>query len=125
MRFEVVHPQQGGFFRRKARTHRRPGYPIENPVIFYPKRVWQVLATYIPWGLYAWKLHRMRKRIQGDETARAYRDFSMSPVEDAEHEELEMFELSEAAEVAVAKARADAAARDAHKTRAAQATAAE
>ena len=115
MRFEVLHPQQGGFFRRKARTQRRPGYPIEPPLVFYPKRVWQTLATYIPWGVYAWKLHRMRKRIQKDETARTYRDFSMTPVEDAEHEALEMFELNEAAKAMVAKAQAEAAAREAHK----------
>jgi radical SAM superfamily enzyme YgiQ (UPF0313 family) len=117
MRFEVVHPQQGGFFRRKVRTERRPGYAIESPLIFYPKRVWQTLATYVPWGLYAWKIHRLRKRIQNDESARNYRDFSMMPVEDAEHEELEMFELNEAARAAVAKAQNDAAARKAQKKR--------
>ena len=125
MRFEVVHPQQGGFFRRKARSQRRPGYPIESPLVFYPKRVWQTLTTYVPWGLYAWKLHRMRKRIQNDESARNYRDFSMMPVEDAEHEELEMFEVNEAARAAVAKAQAEAAAREAHKKSKAPASAAE
>ncbi len=125
MRFEVLHPQQGGFFRRKARTQRRPGYPIESPLVFYPKRVWQTLATYVPWGLYAWKLHRLRKRIQKDETARTYRDFSMMPVEDAEHEALEMFEFNDAAKSMVAKARAEAAARAAHKARTAPASAAE
>ena len=124
MRFEVVHPQQGGFVRRKVRTQRRPGYAIESPLIFYPKRVWQALATYIPWGLYAWKLHRLRKRIQKDETARTYRDFSMTPVEDAENEVLEMFEFNEAARAMVAKARAEAAAREAHKTRTAASSAA-
>ena len=117
MRFEVVHPQQGGFFRRKARTQRRPGYPIESPLVFYPKRIWQALATYVPWGLYAWKLHRMRKRIQNDESARTYRDFSMTPVEDAEHEELEMFRLNDAARAAVAKAQAEVAARKAHENK--------
>jgi len=125
MRFEVLHPQQGGFFRRKARTQRRPGYPIESPVIFYPKRVWQTLATYIPWGLYAWKLNRLRKRIQKDETARTYRDFATMPVEDAEHEALELFELNDAARVMVAKAQAEAAAREARQTRTAPASAAE
>jgi radical SAM superfamily enzyme YgiQ (UPF0313 family) len=123
MRFELVNAQQGGFFRRKARTQRRPGYAIESPLVFYPKRVWQALATYIPWGLYAWKIHRLRKRIQNDESARNYRDFSMMPVEDAEHEELEMFEVNEAARAAVAKAQADAVAREARKKRKAQAPA--
>ena len=123
MCFELLHPQQGGFFRRKARTQRRPGYPIESPLVFYPKRIWKILATYVPWGLYAWKLHRMRKRIQNDESARNYRDFSMTPVEDAEHEELEMFEVNEAARAAVAKAQAEAATREAHKKRKAPAPA--
>jgi hypothetical protein len=125
MRYEVVHPQQGGFFRRKARTQRRPGFPIESPLVFYPKRVWQTLATYVPWGLYAWKLHRMRKRIQHDPAARNYQDFSMTPVEDAEHEALEMFELNEASKAMVAKAQADAAAREAHRNSASRAAAAD
>ena len=125
MRFEGLHPQQGGFFRRKVRRQRRPGYPIESPLVFYPKRVWQTLATYVPWGLYAWKMHRMRKRIQHDPAARDYRDFSMTPVVDAEHEALEMFEINDAAKAMVAKAQADAAAREAHQNRAARASAAE
>jgi hypothetical protein len=49
----------------------------------------------------------------------------MMPVEDAEHEALEMFELNEAAKAMVAKAQAEAAAREAHKTRISSATAAE
>ena len=65
------------------------------------------------------------KRIQKDETARTYRDFSMMPVEDAEHEALEMFEFNDAAKSMVAKARAEAAARAAHKARTAPASAAE
>ena len=67
----------------------------------------------------------MRKRIQKDETARTYRDFSMIPVEDAEHEALEMFELNEATKAMVAKAQAEVAAREAHKIRTAPAAAAE
>ena len=36
---EKVHPLQGGFFRRKIRTQRRFGLPLENPLIFYSRRV--------------------------------------------------------------------------------------
>jgi hypothetical protein len=49
----------------------------------------------------------------------------MTPVEDAEHEALEMFELNEAAKAIVVKAQAEAAAREAHKIRTALASAAE
>ena len=37
-RIEGVHPLQFGFVRRKVRTQRRHGLPIENPLIFYPRR---------------------------------------------------------------------------------------
>ncbi len=49
----------------------------------------------------------------------------MTPVVDAEHEALEMFEINEAAKAMVAKAQAEAAAREAHQNRAARASAAE
>jgi hypothetical protein len=34
---EGVHPLQGGLLRRKYRKDRRPGLPIENPVVFYAR----------------------------------------------------------------------------------------
>ena len=37
-RIENVHPLQFGFVRRKVRTQRRHGLPIENPLVFYPRR---------------------------------------------------------------------------------------
>ena len=38
IKYQNVHPLQGGFLRRKVRTQRRPGMPQENPLIFYPRR---------------------------------------------------------------------------------------
>ncbi len=35
-RFEKVHPLQSGAFRRKVRGTRRPGFPAEHPLLFYP-----------------------------------------------------------------------------------------
>ena len=34
---EGVHPVEAGYVRLKVRTERRPGMPIENPLVFYPK----------------------------------------------------------------------------------------
>ncbi len=48
----------------------------------------------------------------------------MMPVEDAEHEALEMFEFNDAAKAMVAKAQAEVAAREAHKARTAPSSAA-
>ena len=37
-RIEGVHPLQFGLVRRKSRTQRRHGMPIESPLIYYPRR---------------------------------------------------------------------------------------
>ena len=65
---EKVHPLQGGFFRRKIRTQRRSGLPRENPVIFYPRRVWEVAETHGKLIAYYWFLHRLRKKVEQDRT---------------------------------------------------------
>ncbi|MFQ5881154.1 MAG: B12-binding domain-containing radical SAM protein [Candidatus Methylomirabilales bacterium] len=111
MKYENVHPLQGGYLRRKVRTQRRSGLPRENPLVFYPRRVWEVCSTYVPFGLYAWKLWRLCQKVRRDPTSKTYIDLALTPVEEAEDEHLEMFEHTEAARVAVAKARAKAAAR--------------
>jgi hypothetical protein len=47
----------------------------------------------------------MRYRVQAAADARAYSDFAITPVIDAEGEELEMFALNDSARAAVEKAR--------------------
>ena len=111
MRYEKVHPLQGGYFRRKIRTQRRSGLPLENPLSFYPKRVWQILSTYLPFAWFALRLFVTCKRIKNDPATKSYTDLALTPVDEAEDEHLEMFEHSEAAQAAVAKAKAEAEAR--------------
>jgi len=41
---ERVHPVEAGYLRRRVRTERRPGMPIENPLVFYPK-YWALTAV--------------------------------------------------------------------------------
>ena len=65
-RQEKVHPLQGGFFRRKLRRQRRPGLPIESPLAFYPRRVWEVAATHVNLVRYYLFLHRLRKKVERD-----------------------------------------------------------
>ncbi|ESQ12719.1 MAG TPA: radical SAM protein [Chromatiaceae bacterium] len=63
-RFERVHPLQGGFVRRKIRRQRRPGYPIEHPLIFHPRRFLEITSTYSQLLVYAWRVWRLYKRIR-------------------------------------------------------------
>ena len=125
MRFEKVHPLQGGYFRRKIRKQRRSGLPIEPALTFYPKRLWQILATYGPFAWYALRLYALCKWTKWNPATRHYTDLALTPVDEAEDEALEMFEHSDAAKAAVAKAKGEAEARAKRADKRAEAVAAE
>ena len=64
LRFERVHPLQGGFIRRKIRTQRRPGLAIEHPLVFHPRRVWEITNTYSRLFVYALRVWMLYKRVR-------------------------------------------------------------
>ncbi len=78
-KFEGVHPLQGGFLRRKVRTERRPGFAIESPWVFYPRRVWEAASTYTRFIAYAWKVWGLYKRVKrkAHDAVAPYTDESM------------------------------------------------
>ena len=80
MTIEKIHPEEGGFGRRKVRTTRRTGMPIESPLIFYPRRVWEVFSAACRWGFLIWQYHRIKERIKKDPKKREYMDLSLTPV---------------------------------------------
>ncbi len=90
---ERVHPLQGGLFRRKVRHARRSGFPLEHPLVFYPKRLWEVLSTIIQWTLIFFKFHRIRQRILNDPKKRQYMDLALTPVMDQEEEDLDLMKV--------------------------------
>jgi hypothetical protein len=82
-RFEKVHPLQCGLFRRKVRTTRRPGLPIENPLVFHLRRACQIAATYLGFARYCLQIERMRRRIERDPAGEEYTDLALTPAETA------------------------------------------
>ncbi|HIE64985.1 MAG: radical SAM protein [Nitrospira sp.] len=46
-KIEKVHPLEGGFIRLKFRKDRRPGRSLENPLIFYPRYLWETLGKVV------------------------------------------------------------------------------
>ncbi len=105
MIFERIHPLEGGLIRIKRRRERRPGYPIESPLRFYPKLIWEFVTKY--GGAYA--LHRRYQRILKQVQAEplgAYPDAAMEPVTDGEEQRLEIFTATTAAQQYVEKRRA-------------------
>ena len=96
-RFEHVHPLQGGILRRKVRTTRRPSFPRENPLLFYPRRVWEMASTFFSFGLFCLGLERVRREIAAAPQAKQYRDLALTPVA-AAAEEASLTDSSEACE---------------------------
>ena len=78
---ENVHPLQGGYFRRKIRRHRRSTLPRENPLVFYPRRVREIVETHAKLAAFYLYLHRIRRRVERD--SRPYSDPALLPVVDA------------------------------------------
>jgi hypothetical protein len=76
---ENVHPLQGGYFRRKSRRQRRAGLPRENPLVFYPRRVREVVATHTKLAAFYLYLHRIRRRVERDPNP--YADPALTAVE--------------------------------------------
>jgi hypothetical protein len=77
-RFENVHPLQCGLLRRKVRSSRRPGLARENPLLFYPRRLWEMGSTYAAAGKFYLWLRRLREQIERDPSAAAYTDLALS-----------------------------------------------
>jgi hypothetical protein len=78
-RFEKVHPLQCGIVRRKVRSSRRPGLPRENPLWFYPRRLWEMFFTYAAAGIYYLWLAWLQRRIRKDSVAADYTDLALLP----------------------------------------------
>jgi len=50
MDIEGEHPLEVGFLRRKVRTQRRPGFPIERRLRFYRRRLIVIMVVNFRWG---------------------------------------------------------------------------
>jgi radical SAM superfamily enzyme YgiQ (UPF0313 family) len=78
-RIEGVHPLQFGLIRRKSRTQRRHGLPIESPFIYYPRRAAEFVGNLYQWGVLVRRYLAIRKRVKGDPAALYYVDEALSP----------------------------------------------
>ncbi len=108
---EKVHPLQGGYFRLKSRRDRRPTMPRENPLVFYPRYIVELVAKHAHMARVVWKYARLRHRIRRDPEARRYMDRAIAPAIEDELDTLEMFTANDSAKAAVSKARREEEAR--------------
>jgi hypothetical protein len=81
---EGVHPLEGGLLRRKVRRDRRPGRPLENPLLFYPRYAWECISkTARLWSLYR-SYKRLRNRVENDPAKSVYLDPALLPAVESE-----------------------------------------
>jgi hypothetical protein len=102
-RIEKVHPLDGGLFRRKYRRDRRPGMPLEKPFVFHARFVWEAMSKHLRFGRMYWQHWRTLRRVERDTGVEM--DIAMTPVQDHEFEEMQLYTTTQAARVAVSKLR--------------------
>jgi hypothetical protein len=108
---EHVHPLQGGYLRRRARRDRRPGFPIEPALLFYPKYAAEIVVKHCRIAALAWRLGRVRRALKRDPSARDYTDVALTAEVEDEYDLLELFTATDAAKAAADKAKHIVAAR--------------
>ena len=106
VKYEGVHPLEGGAVRRKYRRDRRAGLPLENPLTFYPR-----LAAETAKKAAGYLSHYRRfKAIYNEEKKNAgkpFSDIAIAPPEANEFEALELYHATSGGEAALARKRRD------------------
>ena len=102
-RFYNIYPLETGIIRGRYRRDRRPGLPLENPFLFYPRHWGGQVVTYAKILAMFARVHLMVRRIERDPNAKSLTDEALRLTDDYEHQE--MYQLSEAARQAGVKAK--------------------
>jgi radical SAM superfamily enzyme YgiQ (UPF0313 family) len=79
---ENVHPLQGGIFRLKHPSERRPGLPRERAWIFWPRFAWETLYKHAILAGTLARLVLLAVKFTRDPGARRYMDQALTPVRD-------------------------------------------
>jgi hypothetical protein len=79
--------------------------PRENLFAFSARRVREMVGTYVPMVRLLWTIDRLRRRVEHDPMSRSYSDLAIAPVSGAHDEDLELYQRSDAARQAAAKAK--------------------
>jgi hypothetical protein len=90
---EKIDPLQGGYLRLKSRRNRRPSFPRESPLVFYPRYAAEMIWKHLRLAREIVHFHGLRRALKRDPNARGYMDQALTPVTETESESLEMFTI--------------------------------
>jgi hypothetical protein len=96
-RIEGLHPLQGGLVRRKYRRDRRPGLPIESPMVFYPRYLWETITKSFRLFALLRSYKRILARVNSTSAKYTYLDVALTPATKEDLHTLEIFKAPEAA----------------------------
>jgi len=105
VRLENVHPLQGGLFRLKRPSERRPGLPRERAPAFWVRFAWEMLRKHVVLAGMIARLLLLRLAIARDPAASSYMDQALSPVREDDEETLDLLTKTTGARAAVAHVR--------------------
>ncbi len=120
IRYAKVHPLDGGYFRLRFRTDRRPSMKRENPLVFYPRYLWEIVHNHFWMTYWLARMGLVRQKIRYDKNAKNYSDLALTPPEQEEFVDLALFGATRGGDAAVAKRRGEDAARAAVRAAAAE-----
>jgi len=101
-RLEKVHPLQGGIFRLKHPSERRPGLSREKPWLFWPRFGWETLVKHVILTGAIGRLLIWKTIIAYSPGAGNYMDRALTPVSDDGDEMLDLLTKTTGARAAVA-----------------------
>jgi hypothetical protein len=101
-RLEKVHPLQGGIFRLKHPSERRPGLSRENRWFFWPRFAWETLVKHSILAGAIGRLLVWQTVIAYGPSAGNYMDQALTPVTADEDETLDLLTKTTGARAAVA-----------------------
>ena len=96
-RIEGIHPLQGGLVRRKYRRDRRPGLPIESPMVFYPRYLWKTITKSLRLFALLRCYKRILARVNITSAKYAYLDVALTQATKEDLHTLEIFKATEGA----------------------------
>ncbi|ASP33818.1 radical SAM protein [Labrenzia sp. VG12] len=104
-RLHNVFSLDGGFLRLKYRRDRRPGLPVESPLIFYPKHAFETVRNILLLMLTRWRYLRFIKALWSDPGRFDYVDAAIAPVGAGDFERLKLYTATRGGQEAVANHR--------------------
>ena len=91
--------------RLKYRKDRRPGFPIESPLVFYPKYALEFCRKTLGLARLYLRHYPLRRRIEKDPAATSYTDVALVPAHQDDLDALQLLNATQAARDATAKAK--------------------